>query len=140
MSYRMPLEEGKVREFARATRSRNQAYQGPDAIVPATFLTHARMAWEPRAEAQIEQLGFDLRRILHGEEEYVFHGPPPRVGQILTVTTHTEDRWEKDGKRGGTMRFARIVNEFRDPDGVLVAEQCSVIVETAEPVKGGEEQ
>jgi hypothetical protein len=131
----MPLEQGKVREFARATQSRNPAYQGPDAIVPPTFLTHARLAWEPRAESQIEHLGFDMRRILHGEEEYVFHGPPPRVGQTLTVDTRTEDRWEKDGKRGGTMRFARIVNEFRDAAGNLVATQRSVIVETARPPK-----
>lgn len=135
MSYRMPLEEGKVREFARATQSRNPAYHGSDAIIPATFLTHARLAWEPRNEAQIEQLGFELRRILHGEEEYVFHGPPPQVGQTLTVSTRTEERWEKEGKRGGTMRFARIVNEFHDASGNLVATQSSVIVETAKPVK-----
>jgi hypothetical protein len=139
MTYPMPLEQGKVREFARATQSRNPAYQGPDAIIPATFLTHARMAWEPRDESQIELLGFDLRRILHGEEEYIFHGPPPTVGQTLTVTTRTEDRWEKNGKRGGTMRFARIVNEFRDLDGNLVAEQRSVIVETARPPKQDDE-
>ena len=36
------------------------------------------------------------------------------------------------------MRFARIVNEFRDADGNLVAEQRSVIVETAGPVKQDE--
>jgi hypothetical protein len=131
----MPLERGKVREFARATQSRNPAYQGPDAIIPPTFLTHARLAWEPRDQGQIEQLGFDMRRILHGEEEYVFHGPPPTVGQTLTVETRSDGRWEKEGKRGGTMRFARIVNEFRDADGRLVAEQRSVIVETARPPK-----
>ncbi len=131
----MPLEYGKVREYARATQSRHPDYQGPDAVVPGTFLTHARMAWEPRDQAQIEQLGFDLRRILHGEEEYMFHGPPPTVGQTLTVTTRTTERWEKEGKRGGTMRFARIVNEFRDAAGTLVAEQRSVIVETARPPK-----
>ena len=131
----MPLERGKVREFARATYSRDPAYQGPDAIIPPTFLTHARLAWEPRDQAQIEQLGFDLRRILHGEEEYVFHGPPPAIGQTLTVETRTEERWEKEGKRGGTMRFARIVNEFRDAGGRLVAEQRSVVVETPHPPK-----
>jgi hypothetical protein len=57
------------------------------------------------------------------------------VGQTLTVDTRTEDRWEKEGKRGGTMRFACIVNEFRDADGNLVATQRSVIVETARPPK-----
>ena len=135
MSYEMPLERGKVREFARATQSRNPAYDGPDAIIPATFLTHARLAWEPRSEAVIPQLGFDMRRILHGEEEYVFHGPPPRVGQTLTVSTHLAAQWEKEGRRGGTMRFARVVNEYRDEDGRLVAEQRSVLVETSRAPK-----
>jgi hypothetical protein len=133
----MPLEHGKVREFARATKSRNPAYAGPEAVVPATFLTHARLAWEPKEESAIGQLGFDMRRVLHGEEEYVFHGPPPRVGQTLTVTTRIDDRWEKEGKRGGSMKFARVVNEFRDAEGRLVAEQRSVVVETARPPKEG---
>jgi hypothetical protein len=137
VTYEMPLERGKVREFARATQSRNPAYDGAEAIIPATFLTHARLAWEPREQAPIADLGFDMRRVLHGEEEYVFYGPPPQIGQTRTVDTRLESRWEKEGKRGGTMRFARIVNEFRDASGTLVAEQRSVVVETARPPKDG---
>jgi hypothetical protein len=76
-----------------------------------------------------------MRRVLHGEEEYIFHGPPPRVGQTLSVLSRLDERWEKEGRRGGTMRFARIVNEFRDSTGALVAEQRSVVVETARPPK-----
>jgi hypothetical protein len=133
--YEMPLEWGKVREFARATQSRNPAYLGPDAIIPATFLTHARLAWEPSADSPIKALGFDMRRVLHGEEEYIFHGPPPRVGQTLTVEARLDSRWEKAGKRGGSMRFAKIINEFRDEHGNLVAEQHSVVLETARPPK-----
>jgi hypothetical protein len=97
------------------------------------------MAWEPSAESKFAELGFDMRRVLHGEEEYVFHGPPPKVGQTLTVEAHVGDRWEKEGKRGGTMRFARIVTEFRDAAGALVAEQRSVVVETARPPKKDED-
>ena len=135
MSFEMPLERGKVREFARATQSRNPAYEGPEAIIPPTFLTHARMAWEPSSESSFGMLGFDMRRILHGEEEYVFFGSPPKVGQTLTAQSRLGERWEKEGKRGGTMRFARIVTEFRDTDGNVVAEQRSVVVETARPPK-----
>jgi hypothetical protein len=36
------------------------------------------------------------------------------------------------------MRFARIVNEFRDAHGRLVATQRSVVVETARPPKQDE--
>lgn len=129
-TYEFPLDRSKVREFARATKTRNPAHDGPDAVIPPTFLTHARLAWEPGTLNPIAQLGFDLRRVLHGEETYEFHGPPPRAGQTLTVSTRLGDRWEKAGKRGGTMRFAQIVNEFRDASGDLVATQTTTVLET----------
>jgi hypothetical protein len=77
---------------------------------------------------------------LHGEEEYIFHGPPPRVGQALTVQARITDRYSKPGKRGGNMRFGTIVTEFRDETGVLVAEQRTTVVETARPPKAAEGQ
>lgn len=131
MTYEMPLDRSKVREFARAVQSRSEAHRGPDPIIPPTMLTSARLLWEPQDQAGIPQLGFDMRRILHGEEEYVFHGPPPRAGTTLTVETRVVDRYERPGKRGGTMRFGVVVNEFRDEAGTLVAEQRRVIIETA---------
>lgn len=129
-AYEFPLERGKIREFAKATKSRNAAYEGPDAVIPPTFLTHARLSWEPPELSPVTDLGFDLGRVLHGEEEYVFHGPPPRAGQTLQVTTRMGDRWEKEGKRGGVMRFAQMVNEFRSDDGTLVATQTTTVLET----------
>jgi hypothetical protein len=129
-SYEFPVERSKIREFAKATKSRHAAYDGPDAVIPPTFLTHARLSWEPLELSPAAELGFDLGRILHGEEEYVFHGPPPRAGQTLHVTTRMGERWEKAGRRGGTMRFAQMVNEFHDDAGVLVATQITTVLET----------
>lgn len=129
-SYDFPVEQGKIREFAKATKTRNPAYAGSDAVIPPTFLTHARLSWEPSDLSPVAELGFDLGRVLHGEEEYVFHGPPPQAGQTLSVTTRMGDRWEKAGKRGGTMRFAQMVNEFRDDEGTLVATQTTTVLET----------
>jgi hypothetical protein len=40
------------------------------------------------------------------------------------------DTFERDGKRGGKMRFAVIVTEFRDDTGALRAEQRMTIIET----------
>ncbi len=99
-------------------------------MIPPTFLTHARLAWEPLEMSPVLDLGFDLGRLLHGEEEYVFHGPPPRAGQTLHVTSRMGDRWEKQGKRGGVMRFAKIVSDFRDESGELVATQTTTLLET----------
>lgn len=137
MSYEIPIERGKVMEFARATQSKNPAYSDADPVIPPTFLTTAGMVWEPRDQSAMASLDIDLRRVLHGEEEYVFHGPPPRAGQTLTVSSRLGEQWEKEGKRGGTMKFARIVREYRDESGTLVAEQTTTLVQTARPPKEG---
>jgi hypothetical protein len=133
MAYEIPIERGKVREFARAAGSDNPAYAGPAPVIPPTFLTTAANFWAPPGEAAAFDLGFELARVLHGEEEYEFFGPPPRAGQTLSVTHRVGDRWEKEGKRGGTMRFARLVTEYRDEAGDLVAEQRTTVIETARP-------
>jgi hypothetical protein len=137
MPYEVPIERGKIREFARAAGSSNPAYQAPDAVIPPTFLTTAGNFWaKPEDRAGID-LGFELARVLHGEEEYEFFGPPPRAGQTLSVTHRLGDRWEKEGKRGGTMRFAKMIAEYRDESGTLVAEQRTTVIETARPPKAG---
>jgi hypothetical protein len=130
--YEWPIEFGKVREFAQAVKSDNPAHQGQAALIPPTFLTTARLVWEPLADSAISQLGFDMARVLHGEEEYEFFGPPPRAGQTLVVESRVEKQFEKPGGRGGTMRFAVVVNEFSDPSGTTVARQRTTVIETEE--------
>jgi hypothetical protein len=122
------VERGKIREFAAAMQSADPAYQGPDAIAPPTFLTSGAL-WAP--EGARVSVGFDRRRLLHGEQEYVFHGSPPKAGQVLRAVERIEDRFEKPGKRGGTMRFAVVVTEYRTEDGTLAAEARATFIETA---------
>ena len=131
MSYEFPIDYSKVREFARAVQSDNPAHQSKDAVIPPTMLTSGRMIWEPAEQSGFRKLGFDRRRILHGEEEYVFHGPLPRAGQTLTAETRIGETFTKPGKRGGEMTFAKMITEFRDETGRLVAEQNSTIIQTA---------
>ncbi|MFJ8019369.1 MaoC family dehydratase N-terminal domain-containing protein [Streptomyces sp. NPDC096311] len=126
--FEVPIERGKIREYAAATQSGSPAYQERDAVVPPTFLVTSTF-WTPE-EARASH-GFDRKRLLHGEQEYVFHGPPPRAGDVLRASSRVADRYEKPGKRGGTMRFAVIVTEFRDEAGKLVAEQRQTLIETA---------
>lgn len=137
VQYEIPLECGKIREFARATQSTDPAYRSTAPLVPPTFLTTAAHFWEPTSV--LATLGLDLRRVLHGEEEFVFHGTPPRAGQTLTVSTRLVDEYERAGRRGGTMRFAVVLAEFRDDEGTLVAEQRTTVIETAgAAVAGGQ--
>jgi hypothetical protein len=126
--YEMVVERGKIAEFAAAMQSENPAYAGPGAVAPPTFLISSSL-WAPEGAAVDH--GFDRRRLLHGEQEFTFHGPPPRAGQTLKVSEQVVDRYEKPGKKGGMMRFAVVVTEYRGEDGTLVAEARKTLIETA---------
>ena len=122
------VERGKIAEFAEAMLSDEPAYRGLDAIIPPTFLTSAAR-WAPFG-VRVD-VGFDRKRLLHGEQEYTFHGDLPAAGDVLTAVERVIDRYEKPGKRGGTMRFATVVTEYRDAKGTLVAEAKATFIETA---------
>ena len=95
-----------------------------------------------KLQREADGLGPDpdlVRRILHGEEEYIFHGPLPRAGQVLSCEAKVTDTYEKPGKRGGSMRFGVVVTEFRDEQGTLVAEARSTLVETEKAPKKKDE-
>lgn len=136
--FEMDVERGKIREFARATQSRNPEYlDDPRPVIPPTFLTAASF-WSPPGGGSMASIGLDLRRVLHGGQEYVFHGPPPRAGAHLRAQSRIEEIYEKEGKRGGTMTFVIMVQEFRDDSGALVAEARTTIIETGKaPTEGG---
>jgi hypothetical protein len=127
-SWELDVERGKIAEFAEAMQSDNPAYRGADAVVPPTFLTTAARWATPGARVSV---GFDRKRLLHGEQEYIFHTDLPRAGDALTAQEKIVDRFSKPGKRGGTMRFATVVTEYRSPDGTLVAEARATFIETA---------
>lgn len=131
LSYEMPVERGKVREFAAATGSRNPAYAEEDAVIPPTFLT-ASAFWEPLdGPSLVERLGVDLPRVLHGGQEYVFPGDLPRAGDRLAVEVTVESVTVKEGKRGGAMTFIVVLTTFRrgDSSGPVVAEGRSTVIE-----------
>jgi hypothetical protein len=122
------VERGKIAEFAEAMLSDEPAYRGPDAIIPPTFLTSAARWATPGVRVNV---GFDRKRLLHGEQDYVFHGALPAAGDALTAQEKVVDRFSKPGKRGGEMRFATVVTEYRDAAGTLVAEAKATFIETA---------
>jgi N-terminal half of MaoC dehydratase len=135
--FEMVVERGKVREFATATKSSNLAYlDDPQPVSPPTFLVTAAF-WTPAAlrpgGSLFRKVNLDMRRVLDGGREFVFHGPPPKAGSRLTTQTRVEDIYEKEGKRGGTMTFVVTVQEFRDEAGSVVAEMRSTAIETGRP-------
>lgn len=126
----MAIERGKIREFAAATGSRDPAYLlDPAPVIPATFLTTA-IFWQDGDADPWRAVRMDPTRGLHAEQEFIFHGPPPRAGDQLRCQARIDDVYDKQG-RSGTLTFVVQVTEFRDPSGRLVAESRLTGVETS---------
>src|SRR5215211_1164628 len=89
-AFSMPVERGKVREFAAAVLTAHDAYvRDPAPVVPPTFLATAAF-WDEGGEELWADVGLDPARSVHGEQEYVFRGPPPRAGTVLEARTRIE--------------------------------------------------
>ena len=79
--------------------------------------------------------GGGAARILHGEQRFEYHAPL-RPGMRLRVVTRPGKTWEKEGRRGGTLRFSESVSEYRDEEGRLVLVSTSVGIVTEKAVEG----
>ena len=130
------IERGKVRELARATYSSHPAYlcEG-NPVIPPTYLSMAGYVWgytlERPGDTVLAQAGLrDSDMTLHAEDVFTFHGPPPRAGTKLMAQTKIADIIEKQGRRSGKLVFWKMLTEFRDENGVLVAEDLTTSVET----------
>ena len=119
------VEHGKLREFAAATFG----VACEDGTAPPTFLTTA-FHWQHADSDPWERVKMDPARGLHAEQEFVFHGAPPKAGDRLIGTSRIADIYDKQRRSGGTLTFVVMVTEFRDESGRLVAESTLTGVET----------
>lgn len=67
---------------------------------------------------------------LHAEQRFEFHRPV-RVGEVLSTSIRPGKSWEKQGRKGGTMRFSESVTEYIDAAGEVVASATAVAVHTS---------
>jgi hypothetical protein len=72
---------------------------------------------------------------LHAEQHYEYHRPL-RAGEVLIPTSRPGETWEKQGRRGGLLKFAESVTEYRTESGELVVTARSVGVRTEQTVSG----
>jgi acyl dehydratase len=115
------VERGKIKEFARAIGDLSPFYlddtigrasEWGDIIAPPTFPTTFR---DEHADtgAMLKDLGVDISRILHGEQEFE-QKKPIRPGETYLCRTRIADIYEKAG-RSGPMAF--VVRETTVTDG-----------------------
>jgi len=123
------VERGKIKEFARAIGDLNplylddrvgQASEFGDIIAPPTFLTTFRDE-SADTSALLRELGTDISRVLHGEQEFEIHRPL-RPGETFLCRSRVLDVYEKTGK-SGPMAF--VVREM------VVTDKTDEIVATA---------
>jgi len=134
-TFALDVERGKIREFAKATRSTNPAYlDRAIPVAPPTFLTVTNF-WQPSAGTPWSAAELDGKRVLHAEQQYEFFGPPPVAGMHLQCTSRIEDMYVKQGRRGGDLTFVVMVTDFTDEEGTLVARATMTGVETARAAK-----
>jgi len=130
--FEMDIERGKIDEFARAIRAtHSDHFQGRKPVIPPTFLA-TQFFWEKRVEGANpwDLVQMSEERGMHAEQEYIFHGPPPRAGDRLVAQSRITELYEKTSRSGTTLTFVKMVTEYRDPKtDRLVAEAVLTGVE-----------
>jgi acyl dehydratase len=120
------VERGKIKEFARALGDDNplylddqvgQASEWGDVVAPPTFMTTFRDGAD--SGAFLRELGTDISRILHGEQEFeIFR--PIRPGETFVCRSKVLDVYEKTG-RSGPMAFVARETSVTDATNEIVA-------------------
>jgi acyl dehydratase len=119
--FTVTVERGKIKEFARAIGDLSPFYvddavgrasEWGDIIAPPTFAITFRDE-HTDTNVILRDLGVDIGRILHGEQEFEHHRPI-RPGETYLCRTRVTDIYEKSG-RSGPMAF--VVREMAVTDG-----------------------
>jgi acyl dehydratase len=120
------VERGRIKDFARAIGDPNPFYlddavgaasEWGDVIAPPTFATSFRDE-AADSTALLRDLGVDIGRVLHGEQEFeIFR--EVRAGETLLCRTRIVDVYDKAG-RSGPMAFVVRETAVTDRTNELV--------------------
>jgi N-terminal half of MaoC dehydratase len=109
------VERGHIRRFCEAVGDDHPAYFDEAAAripAPPTFATTLRPN-DPR-----EGVDIDFRKLLHGEQEFVYERPI-QSGDRLTIVGRIAEAYVKEGK-AGVMDFLVTETRATDAGGKLV--------------------
>ena len=128
----LTIEEGRLRFFARATGQTHPVYIDTKAAreagyrdLPAapSFMFAAELDAHTITEL-LDHLGVDLKRVLHGEQEFAYFAPVC-AGDVITVESRVSDIYDK---KNGALEFVVKDSTITNQLGIKVAEMRSVIV------------
>ena len=103
--FSVTIEQAKIRELALAIGDDNPTFRSqqaaqevgyPDAPLPPTMATEFLFWGNSHFGAQLTELGLDINRIMHREEEYEYLAPI-QVGETLTGTMTVLDGANRRG-------------------------------------------
>lgn len=119
------VTRSRLRNFAKATGQRDPIYTVVDAAkqaghrdlpVPPTFFFGIELE-SPNPFAFLDDLGVDLRTVLHGEQRFDYR-QMAYAGDELTSTSRIADIYEK---KGGLLEFIVRESTVNNQDGAVVA-------------------
>ena len=160
----MPVEKGHIMMFARAIGDKNPIYYEEDyssdknknIIAPPTF-TQSSAQFDPdyflrpkigepwfgsgkeasgasKSRESSKEESSNNNNILHAEQHFEYH-LPIHPGDVLIPLSIAGEKWEKQSKRAGLLKFSESITEFRNKEGELVVTARSVGVVTEKTVE-----
>lgn len=139
---RFPIEAGKIAEFAESIKEDNPVYIDTtgeiarengyaDVPAPPTYMMASSFFQRRQDVEGRPDLGFDLERVLHGEQSFEYERVPV-AGDVLSAEGEVVDIYQREGSRGGTMTFAEFETTYYDQNDDPVVRESSTIIETGE--------
>ncbi|NYG59761.1 acyl dehydratase [Nocardioides daedukensis] len=126
------ITRSRLRFFARATGQSDPVFIDEaaarraghrDLPVPPTFFFSVDLE-APDPFAYLDALGVDLRAVLHGEQEFVYHRTA-HAGDELSSSTVVTDVYDK---KGGELQFMVTETPIVDQDGKRVVTMRNTLV------------
>jgi acyl dehydratase len=133
--YPVTVERGKIKEFARAIGDLNPFYVDDrvgrasawgDIIAPPTFAVTFRDETADTG-ALLRDLGTDISRLLHGEQEFEIHRQLV-PGETYLCRTKVVDIYEKTGKSGPMAFVVRETAVTDNSDEIVVTMRHITVV------------
>lgn len=129
------VDKSKIRELAQALGDDNPIFVDDEAaraaglpgiVAPPTFPTLFKMWGEGGSSTHIKTIGGDVLKLLHGEEEYEYHGLI-RPGDVITGQTRVVSIEEKKG-RSSNLDIVKLQTNYHNQHDELVAVGRTTIV------------